>query len=241
LALLSWPGWAADAGEDAVVAAMDALQRRRDDPEAQKQMEQVITDGLAQNPESYGVLWRAARFECWVAETTSADALKKTAAKRAWDFGDKARQVAPNAAEGHYYAAAGVGLFGQAMGVMTAVSEGVAGKFNDRIDRAIQIDPATEGGGPLLARGRYYYEVPFLMRDLKKSANFLGRALEKHPENLRARWYLAQTLLKDGKALKAKEEIDRVLAGDEGYDPPDARRVKGFAVQTQREIAEALK
>jgi pimeloyl-ACP methyl ester carboxylesterase len=176
-----------------------------------------------------------------MAETAAAEALKKTAAKRAWDFGDKARQLAPNAPEGHYYAAAGVGLFGQAMGVMTAISAGVDGKFNDRLDKAIQIDPAIEGGGPWLARGRYYYEVPFFMRDLKKSATFLGKALERHPENLRARWYMAQTLLKDGQARKAKAEIDFVLSGDESYDPPDARRVKALAAQTAQDIAAALK
>jgi hypothetical protein len=227
--------------ECAVVAAMDALQQRRDDPEAQQRFDRLISDGLAQAPQSYAITWRAARFECWVAETATADALKKSAAKRAWDLGDKARQLAPNAPEGHYYAAAGVGLFGQAMGVMTAISAGVDGKFNERVDRAIQIDPAIEGGGPWLARGRYYYEVPFFMRDLKKSASFLGKALERHPENLRARWYFAQTLLKDGQAQKAKTEIDRVMAGDEAYDPPDARRVKALAAQTQKDIAEALK
>jgi hypothetical protein len=227
--------------ECALVSALDALHLRRDEPQALLESHRLASSGLAEFPSSYAIAWRAARLEVWVADSAEADAVKKSAARKAWTLGDAAVKLNPDAAEGHYYAAAGVGLFGQAMGVMTAISEGVAGKFNERLDRAIAIDPAVEGGGPWVARGRYFYEVPFFMRDLKKSAEFLSKAIARHPENLRARLYLAQTLLKDGQAKKARAVIEQVVSGDESYDPPDARRVKKAAAQTEKEIAEALK
>jgi hypothetical protein len=229
-----------DAAIPEIAAKLDELYSRRDDVKVQEETEKLLADSLKANPQAYPLVWRAARFHIWQAETAPNDSRKKQEAKIAWNFGDQAMKLSPAAPEGNYYAAAGVGIWGEANGVMKSISEGVDGKFNERLDKAIAIDPLVGRGGPYLARARYYYVVPWPMRDLPKSNEFLQKVLEKHPESLRAKLYLADNLLKDGEAKKAKELVDAVLAGDEAYDPPEARRVKSMAKKTKAAVDDAL-
>ncbi len=225
---------------DAVYERLDALYRQRDDAKAIEEADRLIREQLKQRPDDYGLLWRASRHHVWTAETASNASRRKLDARLAWDFGDRARKVDSERVEGQVYAAAGVGVYGDAHGVMKAISEGVAGKLNERLDRAIALDPMFHRGLPLMMRARYLYMVPWPMRDLDESTKLLEKVLKSHPENLRARLYLADTLLADGEPKKAKEQIDAVLEGDERYDPPDARRVKAQAKESKKRIDEAL-
>jgi hypothetical protein len=236
LLALSAPAFADDA-----VARVDELYAKRDEPKAVEDADKLLTDALKVKPDDYGLLWRAARLHVWGANTAANDSRKKQEAKLAWDFGDRARKADPAKAEGHYWAAAGVGLFGEAHGIMKAISEGVAGKFCERVDKAIEIDPTIAHGGPWLARARYYYAVPWPMRDLKKSNELLGKVVEKYPNSLRAKLYLADNALKDADAKKAKEYLDQIFAGGDGDDPPDGRRVKADAKKTLEKVEEELK
>ena len=69
----------------------------------------------------------------------------------------------------------------------------------------------------------------------------LGPVLEKHPEHLRGWLYLAETELKDGNAKDAKTAIDKVTGGTDGYDPPEARRIKKWAKAVGEAIDAELK
>src|SRR5439155_22503584 len=133
--LVAAPALAQDA-----VAHLDELYLRRDDPKAYEEADKLLTSELKSKPDDYGLLWRAARLHVYAAISAGNDSRKKVEAKTAWDYGDKARKANPAGAEGHYWAAAGVGLFGEAYGVMKAITEGVDGKFRERVDKAIEID-----------------------------------------------------------------------------------------------------
>jgi len=122
-----------------------------------------------------------------------------------------------------------MGNYSTAVGILKALGEGIESKFNERLDKAISLNDDIDLAGPLLAKGRYFYELPWPKRDLDKSKESLEKALKKHPENLRAWLYLADTQLKDGDAKKAKESIDKALNGSGAYDPPETKRVKALA------------
>ncbi|MFL5319809.1 MAG: tetratricopeptide repeat protein, partial [Myxococcaceae bacterium] len=107
-------------------------------------------------------------------------------------------------------------------------------------DTSMKIASDLDLMGPTVAKGRYYYELPWPKRSLSKSADLLQKVIEKHPENMRARLYLAQTQLKDGDAKKAKETLAPVFTGSTAYDPPEAKRVQGLAKGVQKEIDEEL-
>ncbi|MGZ3458676.1 MAG: hypothetical protein ACXU86_09235 [Archangium sp.] len=236
--LVSLPALAATPAE---LSSWDALYDRRGDAAAVKQLDEALTRALQATPEDYEVLWRAARIRNWQADGATDSKLKKTLGKQTWELGDRARKAAPERVEGQYFAALGIGAYSQAVGILTALGEGLEGKYNERLDAALKLDPMYERGGPLLAKGRYYYELPWPKRDLKKSASLFQKAIAKHPEQLRAWLYLAETLRADGEEKQAHEAILKVSQGSIGYDPAEGQRVQGWSKKVQADIEEALK
>jgi tetratricopeptide (TPR) repeat protein len=236
--LVALPALAATPEE---LASWDALYARRGDAAAFKQLDEALKKAVEAAPEDYEVLWRAARVRNWQADGATDPKVKKTLGKQTWELGDRARKVAPERVEGQYFAAVGVGSYSQAMGILTALGEGLESKYNERLDAALKIDPMFERGGPLLAKGRYYFELPWPKRDLKKSATHFQKALAKHPESLRGWLYLAETLLADGEEKKAQEAIMKVTQGTVAYDPAEGQRVQGLSKKVQADIEEELK
>jgi hypothetical protein len=232
-------GWAAEAGE--VTARLDALYAQRHDPQKTKELEKAVEDALAAHPDEFGVLWRASRYFYWQCDGSTASATKKALGQRAADLAQKALALNPDRIEGHYYAAIGIGCYSQAVGIVTALRQGVEGKFNRWLDKAIALDEGYDNAGPLIAKGRYYFELPWPKRDLKKSTQFLHRALRARPHALRAHLYLAETQLKDGEEKGALGSVEKALEGEETYDVAEARRVKAWAKPLKTRIEEELK
>jgi tetratricopeptide (TPR) repeat protein len=228
------------AAEPQVLAELDALFAKRGDAAAFKELEAALKKASAAAPDDYELVWRQARSRQWEADGAKDERLKKALGRQTWDLGERAVKLAPERVEGHYYAATGIGAYSQAVGIMKALGEGLEGKFNERLDKALQLNPDFDGGAPLLAKGRYYYELPWPKRDLAKSASLYEKALAKFPGNLRAHLFLAETLLKDGKAEKAREAIQKVKQGSTAYDPAEARRVQELAKKVETEIEEEL-
>ncbi|MCE9667229.1 hypothetical protein LY474_05315 [Myxococcus stipitatus] len=238
-ALVAFPARAAD---PEVLARLDALHARRADVAAVKELEAALKQALAATPDDFELVWRQARLLQWQADgAVSNDKLKKVLGRQTWDAAEKAVKLAPERVEGHYFAATGIGAYSQAVGVMKALGEGLEGKFNERIDAALRIDPDFSMGAPLLVKGRYFYELPWPKRDLKKSAEYYEKVIKKHPQMLRARYFLAETLLKDDKAKQAHEAIQQVKQGSVAYDPAEGQRVQEWAKKVQADIEEELK
>src|SRR5262249_42542387 len=157
-------------------------------------------------------IWRQARWLSWKADTLAGDA-KKNMGKATWQMAERAVKAAPALPEGHYYAALGIGQYSEGAGIINALAEGLEGKFNERLDKAISINGSIDNGGPMVLKGRYFFTLPWPMRNLNKSSEWFNKALAKHPYNLRAHLYLAETMLKDGKAKDAKPHLDLALTG----------------------------
>jgi tetratricopeptide (TPR) repeat protein len=223
-----------------VMESLDALFTRRAEPAAIKEYEETLKKELQAAPEDYELLWRSARLLVWQADGAGDDRLKKVLGKQAWDACDKGVKLAPQRVECQYYGAAGIGVYSQAVGILKALKDGLEGKFNERLDAAIKIDPTLDRGAPWLAKGRYHYELPWPKRDLDESAKLYEKAIAKFPENLRAHYYLAETLLANGKAEKAREAILKVKQGSVAYDPPEGRRVQEWAKKVEAKITEEL-
>jgi hypothetical protein len=241
IVVLLFPALALAEGAAEFYPKLDALFDKRDDPAALQQFEAEMASALKANPDDYGVLWRAAQLKQWTADGATDRELKKRLGKEAWQLAESAIKKNAGSAEGHYLAAASIGAYSQAAGILNALAEGLEGKFNERLDAAIRLNPGLHHAGPLIVKGRYYFELPWPKRDLEKSAQWLQKAIEKDPAALRAYYYLAETQLKDGKAKQAKETIAKVINGSTAYDPAEARRVQGWAKKLQVEIDKEAK
>jgi hypothetical protein len=229
----------ADAAETA--RRLDELYELRYQPERLKELEALTTQALKTYASDAGILWRAARLKHWQCDGIANATMKKALGKAAWDFGEQAVKLAPKAVESHYYAALGLGCYAEAVGIFNALTQGLEGKFNERLDAALKMNPSYHHGGPMIAKGRYYSELPWPKRDLRRSAEMLEKAVKAHPESLRAYFYLAETQLNDGAPQKAKQTLERVFQGDESYDVAEARRIKGWAPRVKAKIEEKLK
>lgn len=240
-ALVALPAFAQPASAADVATRLDELWKTRDDAASLKATDEAITEGLKAFPEDYEILWRAARARWWVADGPVDEKLRKQTAKEGWTLAERAVKAKGDGMQGHYYIALNIGAYSQAVGILKALGEGLEGKFNDELDKARKMDASYDRHGPVNAKGRYYWELPWPKRDLEKSRAELKIVTAKQPEHLRGWLFLAETELKDGNAKEAKTCIDKVLTGADGYDPPEARRVKKWAKPVSEEIDKALK
>jgi hypothetical protein len=167
---------------------------------------------------------------------------RQSEAESCMELGKRAVAVKPGGVEGNFYGANGAGQYSQEIGILKALGKGMEGIFNGFIDKAIQIDPTFEAGGPYVVKGRYYYELPWPKRSYSKSAEMYHKALGVQPQNVRAQVYLAETLLADGDAKGAKVQVDAALAHTVGaYDPPEEARAMKFAAELKPKVDKELK
>ena len=146
---------------------LDELWATRDAAESIKQGNAAVNDGLKAFPNDYDLLWRSARHRWFIADgqDESKQAQKKILAKEAWGYADRALKVKPGAFEGHYYKALSIGAYSEAIGILTAITEGIEGQFVENLDIALKANPDYDRAGPLRAKGRYYAQLPWPKRD----------------------------------------------------------------------------
>ena len=209
-------------------ARWDELWKTRDQAASEKEMQKMLDDQLAKDPKSFEANWRQSSLYNWDANGTEGDR-KAELGKKAWEAGDKAREAKPDDVRGHYQAGVGVGLYSEGIGILTALSQGIEGKFRDRLQAALKIDKDYLDGAPQVVWGRYFFKLPWPKRDVGKSIEVLESALAGHPDNWRGKIYLADGLADDGKNAEAKRMIQDVLDAKEGQDPPEEHRLKDMA------------
>lgn len=218
-------------GIEAVLAGVDAAWPRRDQPGVLDEIRTKLAAAEESDPHDYGVLWRQARLYFWLADDPGLDEKEKSRlGKIAWAFGDRATEANPDRVEGWDYAAAGMGNYALGIGVLTALMQGIEGKFKERLSRAERIDPGFENGAIQTAWGRFWYELPWPKYSAKKSRQALEDALRRNPDNVRARVYLADLDLKEDEPERARAELEKALANAPGrYDAPEERRWQDVA------------
>jgi hypothetical protein len=214
-AVAAAPGGAEDhAGIDAATARMDGLWAHRDKSDAMQELIAVGTNALAANPHRYGAQWRVARAYFWVAYTQPSRVAKKALARTAMEWADHARTDRPDRVEGHYLFAISAGEYANTIGAAQALVEGLAGKVESAALRAYAIDRDYSNGAPGTVLGRYYFMLPWPMRDLDRSRRYLEEVVARHPGALIARDYLADTYYELGEREQARAQLTFVLANN---------------------------
>ena len=204
----------------------DAAYARRDEPGALEEVRTTLADAERRAPDDYEVLWRLARLYFWLSDDPALkDSEKSRLGKQGWDYGERAIRANPARVEGWHFAAAGMGNYSLGIGILKALTQGIEGKFKDRLSHAEKIDPAFQHGSIQTAWGRFWFKLPWPKYDARKSERSLHAALAQNPDNVRARVYLADLYRKEGHGREAREQLEKALASEPGrYDPPEERR-----------------
>jgi len=215
------------------MAIWDDLWKRRDDPAVLRQLDALTEEHLAEDPNAFETNRRHASLVAWEADGEADGSDEKAAkGKAAWEAGDKAIQASPGDVRGHYYSGVGVGLYSEGVGILTALSQGLEGKFRERMLAALRIDKDFLDGAPQVVWGRYFFKLPWPKRDLDESIRVLRIAVRSHPGNWRAKLYLADSLIVNG--LEGQDDeahllVQQILDAPGGHDPPEEKRVKEMA------------
>jgi tetratricopeptide (TPR) repeat protein len=214
-----------------LLKAADAAYADRADPAALQVVQEKLEAAERVAPDDFGVLWRLARLYFWLADDPAVgEEQKSRLGKKGWDYGERAAKARPERIEGWYYAAAGMGNYALGIGVLKAMREGIEGKFKDRLSRAEKIDAGFQSGAIQTAWGRFWFKLPWPKYDGKRAERALRAALERNPDNVRARVYLSELYRKEGKRGRAREEIEKAAAAEPGrYDEAEERRWREVA------------
>jgi hypothetical protein len=220
------------------LAEWDDLWKRRGDAAVVSRLEQLADEHLAEDPDGFETNWRQASLIAWEADGEPDGSQQKAAkGKVAWEAGDRAIQANPNDVRGHYYAGVGVGLYSEGVGILTALSQGLEGKFRERLLAALRINKDFLDGAPQVVWGRYFYKLPWPKRDLDESIKVLRVAVRTHPNNWRAKLYLADSLILnqlEGQDEEAHQLVDQILASQGGRDPPEEARIRQRALSWKK-------
>jgi tetratricopeptide (TPR) repeat protein len=203
----------------------------RDEPGKLDEVRATLDEAGRLAPGDYGVLWRQARLQVWLAEDPAiTDSVKSTIGKLAWDLAEQAAVANPAGAEGWFYAAAGMGNYSLGIGIFSALAQGIEGKFKDRLGRAEKLDPRLLDGGVPVAWGRFWFKMPWPKHDARKSRAALQAALAQNPDNVRAHVYLGDLEADEGHRPEARAAWEAALAATpDRYDGPEGRRWQAVA------------
>jgi hypothetical protein len=198
----------------------------RDQAGKMEEVDNVLAEAARLAPDDYGLLWRESRQYFWRSDDPKLPKdLKSQLGKAGWEKGDHAAAKRPDRVEGWFYAAAGVGNYALGIGIFTALTQGIEGKYKERLAKAEAIDPGYDAGGIATAWGRFWYELPWPKYDARKCEQRLRQALSQNRMNVRAKVYLADLLRKEDRPKAARALLEEAAAQEPGaYDAPEERR-----------------
>ena len=208
----------------------DELWMRRDARGAEQELQRIVDRQLSEDPRSFEANWRLSALLNWEANAPGLDGDAKAAlARKAWDAAEKAVAARPDDVRGHYNAAVGIGLYSEGAGIISALSQGLEGKFRDHAQAALRIDKDYLDGAPQVLWGRYFFKLPWPKRDVGQATRILTEAVRTHPNNLRAKLFLADCYADEDHIAEGKQLAQQVLAARNAEDAPDEKRVKAQA------------
>jgi len=205
---------------------------QRDERSVLEELYNLAKDAQKKNANDFDANLRLAAVLVWqadgLADGTNA---KAQSGKQGWNLAEKALAVNPEDVRAQYYGGTGIGLYSEGVGILTALGEGLEGKFRSRVEAALRLDKNFLDGAPQVLWGRFFFKLPWPKRDVAESIKVLRTCIQEHPHNLRAKLYLAESLLDDGKKQEAKQLIEQIDVAPIGVDPPEDRRIKARAQQ----------
>lgn len=202
----------------------DRLYSLRDDADSALRGLDVLRQGAAISPDSYGIQWRIARICWWIAVGEGDTGVKRALGQEGWNAGEKAVALDPTGVEGHYWTTLAIAECANSMSILAAITLGIDGRFNTHPDMVLAVDEGYDDGGALRAKGVYWFSLPGRMRNYDKSLERLERANELVPSHPRTLPYLAEVHHAMGDDKAAQEVNYSQLGRELGLTHQTARR-----------------
>ena len=199
----------------------DLLYRQRENIAMAQRAEQMWAERLAKDPKDAESAWKLARARYWLGGHAP-EKTRKTYLEGGIAAGRAAMALAPNKPEGHFWVAANMGALAESFGMRQGLK--YRGDIKDEIETVLRLDPAFQQGSADRALGRWYYKVPGLFGGSnRKSEEHLRKSLTYNPNSAASLYFLAETLIDEGKKPEARGMLEKLLAApvDPDWGPED--------------------
>lgn len=204
------------------------LYARRDNLSSARQAAAIWAGQHGRAPRDFEAAWKLARVRYWLGGHAP-DAERKGVLESGIAAARSAASIEPGRPEGHFWMAANMGALAESFGLRQGLK--YRGDIRDALLVVLKLDPAFQQGSADRALGRWYYKVPGLFGGSnRKSEEHLRRSLTYGPQSTVSHFFLAETLIDDGRKDEARVALQKVL--DAPIDPdwaPEDREYKDHA------------
>ena len=130
--------------------------------------------------------------------------------KKGMAYAEKAIQLDPKKADGHFWYGMNVGIYADSVSILTALREGLKDKTQNSFETAYKIDKYYHDGGPIAALGRFWFVLPWPLNDDDKSMEYYREYQKTEffgtPDNVQVNVYFAE-LLMDSRSTKKEAKV----------------------------------
>jgi hypothetical protein len=161
-------------------------------------------------PSDYEAAWRLGRALFFLGqEAREAKEARAFHAKGA-GYCERAVRIEWSRVEGHFWLGVNLALLAALEKYFKAMPHALRARRS--LQRAVSLDPAYHGAGPLRVLARLQHKLPFLLGGGRKraGANF-EKAVALAPANTVTRLYFAELLMERGDTTAARRELESLL------------------------------
>jgi tetratricopeptide (TPR) repeat protein len=214
----------------------DALYKQREDLPVAQRAERIWSERIAKDPKDFESAWTLARARYWLGGHAEEHA-RKAFLESGITAGRAAIARTPNRPEGHFWVAANMGALAESFGLRQGLK--YRGDIKDELETVLRLDAAYQQGSANRALGRWYFKVPGLFGgSSRKSEEHLRKSLTYNPNSAASLYFLAETLIDDGKKDEARLTLQKLL--DAPINPDWAPEDRDFK-QKARELLAKLR
>jgi tetratricopeptide (TPR) repeat protein len=212
------------------ISRADALYDKREDLENVRASVPSLQEAVRAG--EYEALWRLGRALFFLGQEARDKEKARLLHARALPICKRAAQREPLRVEGHFWLGVNQSLLAQAENPLKALRHAASARRSLR--RAVRINAAYHGAGPLRVLARLQHKLPRLLGGGRARArsNF-ERAIELEPANTVTRLYFAELLLETGDTGQARLELNALL----NAQPDDAW---AFEQKRDRQLARKM-
>jgi tetratricopeptide (TPR) repeat protein len=191
----------------------DALYNERVDLEKVRDSLQLLREG--EGALLYEALWRQGRALFFLGQEALSKREMRSVHARAVSICRRAARLEPRRVEGHFWLGVNRALLARLENPLKALRHALSARRS--LERAVNLDAAYHGAGPLRVLARLQHRLPPLLGGgTARALPNYERALQLAPANTVTRIYLAEMLLEMGNKKRARLELESLLK-----TPPD--------------------
>jgi tetratricopeptide (TPR) repeat protein len=186
----------------------DALYKHRDQIATAQRAEQIWAERTAKDPKDFEAAWKLARGRYWLG-THAPEKSRKAYLESGIAAGRAAIAAAPGKPDGHFWVAANMGALAESFGLRQGLK--YRGEIKDELETVLRLDPGYQMGSADRALGRWYFKVPGMFGGSnKKSEQHLRTSLSYDPNSAASLFFLAETLIDEGRKDDARAILQRL-------------------------------